>query len=234
MIDKKKIEQIILKQGCFSKEVNRDIYDENFKIIPKYLWHNLVKYRLDQKKILDVGCGWGYHLIHFGNNSLGVDLNPKHIRFLRSIGLRGKKVNLEDDFGLNKESFNVAWCANILEHMIAPHLLLLRLYELLKKDGIIIIYCPLASLPFLNKIKHFRDYLAQEHINFFTKETLGLTIERAGFRIIDINASLTYSPVINKVFSSFLGYFSPGLTFVAEKVKNFQYPKKRKRYFTPK
>lgn len=228
------IEKLIINEGCLGKKENIKLYKKLFENQPKYLDYNLKKYNLDNKKVLDIGCGYGNYLIHFGINSKGIDANQDCVKFAKSINLEIIKGNIEEKFNFTSE-FDAIWASNILEHVIAPHLLLTRLKNHLTKDGLLFIYCPVyIGIPYLSKIKHFRDYLASEHINFFTKQTLIETIRSAGYRIIETNCAFTYNKNINSILSKIFTSVSPGITIVAKLNNKFKYSDKRIRDFTPK
>jgi SAM-dependent methyltransferase len=227
------IEKIINKKGCFSGKENQEIYLKYFQKIPKYLYHNLGKYGLDKKKVLDVGCGFGNHLIHFGEGSVGLDANPKHIEFLKAIGLKNQKINIEENFEID-ELFDTVWCSNILEHLIAPHMFLRKVHYLLENNGLLFVYCPVKTFWPIDKIGQGKGFLASEHVNFFTKETLKLTIESAGFKILEVNSAFFYNKLLNNLFSKLILGMSPGITVVAVKDSKFNYSQKRIDEFRPK
>jgi len=228
-----KIKSLILTKGCYKRLENEQIYNGWFKIKPKYLHHNITKFHLQDKRVLDIGCEYGSHLIYFNPDSLGLDVNDRYLPFSKSIGLSVKKVNFEDDIPVRPQSFDAVWCSNVLEHMVSPHALLLKLHRILKNDGLLFIYCPVISFSNLIPAPHYRDYLATEHINFYTARSLALTISRAGFKLIETNIAPTYNIMVNNVLSFIAVPFFPGVTVVAQKNHNFVYPGKRIADFTP-
>lgn len=233
MISSTDLHTLVTHKGCFTAKKNQAIYHKFFRQMPKYLYHNLVKYRLDQKKVLDVGCSFGSYLVHFGPQSMGLDINPEHLQFLKALGLRHTAVNIEDDTSLKPNQFEAIWSSNFLEHMVAPHFILLKFHKLLKKDGLIFIYCPTVSWKPFRRLPYFRDYLASEHINFFTNDTLAMTIERAGFTVLEVNSAFSYQVWLNQLLAPFVNLIFPGVTVVARKNNQFEYPEKRIPQFTP-
>jgi len=73
------------------------------------------------------------------------------------------------------------------------------------------------------KLIPFAGALASNHINFFTKETLRLTVERAGWKIECISPFITGIKIIDSVLS----HFAPHLYVVARNDTNFHYPPKK-------
>ena len=55
----------VLKHGCYSAEENLRIYNKWFKNSPRYLFRAVdKKYSISQKRVCDVGCGYGMNLLH--------------------------------------------------------------------------------------------------------------------------------------------------------------------------
>lgn len=205
---------------------------ERFKLTKKSrVFNNLLKiYQLDKKKVLDIGCSYGEHLIHFGKGSKGIDIVPQHLEYCKKINLEVVGGNIENSIPLN-ETFDVIWCNNLIEHLVAPHLFLIRLRKLLRDDSILILGAPIIPKIFiLRRLRRFRGYLAQAHLNFFTPATLRLTVERAGYRVKE-NRSFYFR---NSLLDKLLNLITPHVYLICQKTRNFQYPPKRLEIFTPK
>ena len=69
----------------------------------------------------------------------------------------------------------------------------------------------------------FRGTLASNHINFFTRESLTLTVERAGWKIIEARPFVTSIVWLD----TFLGFISPHIYVVAANNVSFRYPEKK-------
>ncbi|HEX9016642.1 MAG TPA: class I SAM-dependent methyltransferase, partial [Chloroflexota bacterium] len=126
----------VVNGGCFDREENERIYRKFFATVPRSFLHVVDSYGLGEKRVVDVGCSYGHYLIHFGPGSLGLDANEKSEAFARSVGLEVVDCNVEEGVPLEAESVDAVWCANLIEHMVAPHLLLSRLHRALKPDGL--------------------------------------------------------------------------------------------------
>ena len=238
MMSKDEIRVLILTKAPFSKEENMRIYNKFFKPVPKSLIIPLRKYMLGSKKVLDVGCSYGHYLIHFGEGSVGLDAIDHYCEFGKAIGLDIRKCNVEVELPVENVSFDAVWCSALLEHVVAPHLLLLRFHKVLKDDGLLFINVPTVPpnivLEKLIKIAQGHiGYKAVEHINAFTKKTLEFTIERAGYKIIEINTSRPVNALLNKITNPILIRCGLSVTVIAKKDPNFRYPEKRVKAFTP-
>ncbi|MEK7578824.1 MAG: class I SAM-dependent methyltransferase [Patescibacteria group bacterium] len=226
-----KLKERVFKNSPSIFSATEKIWEKYFKFMPMKLSLPLVKYRLDNKKVLDVGSAWGEFLIHFGPGSKGIEVLPESVKFSRAIGLDVSEYNFDDEWRETSESFDAIWCSNVLEHVIAPHLLLRRFHDALKPDGLIFIRVPTIPSNWLyiklnRLILGFLGYEALQHINAFTIRTAEFTIERAGFKIIESNIFLPETEFLNKLFNPILKNTFSFITVAARKIP-FEYPAKR-------
>ena len=130
-------------------------------------------YRADRLRVLDIGCGYGQHLVHFGPGSVGVDAVQRNVDFVRALGCEALLANVEDGLPNFERPFEAAFASNLLEHLVSPHLFLLRLHKLLVPDGLIFLHVPtIPPLPLLDRLVKLvighNGYRASEHIYAFT------------------------------------------------------------------
>ncbi len=195
-------------------------------------------YHADRLSVLDIGCGYGQHLVQFGPGSAGVDAIERNVAFCDALGMEVELANVEDglpDFG---RPFEAVFCSNLLEHLVAPHLFLLRLRAQLGERGRLFIHVPtMPPLPIVDwairrAIGH-NGYRASEHINAFTPRTLAFTLERAGFVVEDsVFVAARAQPVLRWAEPLFreLGI---SVLAVARPDPAFGYPEKRVAAFAP-
>ena len=196
-------------------------------------------HRADRLAVLDIGCGYGQHLVHFGPGSAGLDAVERNVQFCRALGLDAVLANVEDGLPDLGRRFDAVFCSNLLEHLVAPHLFLLRLHAQLAERGRLFIHVPtMPPLPIVDRlikraIGH-NGYRASEHINAFTPRTLQFTLERAGFVVDDaVFVGARGHPV--------LGWGEPlfrelgiSVLAVARSDPSFSYPEKRVAAFAPR
>jgi SAM-dependent methyltransferase len=193
----------------------------------------------DRVSVLDVGCGYGQHLVQFGLGSAGIDAVERNVAFCNALGLDARAANVEDglpDFG---RRFDAVFCSNLLEHLVAPHLFLVRLHERLTERGRVFIHVPtMPPHPALDwairRTVGHNGYRASEHINAFTPRTLAFALERAGFTVRD----LVFVAARGR---RFLGLAEPlfrelGISVLAVALRDpdFKYPQKRVSAFAPR
>lgn len=225
---------LIREKSCFDATETTRIINKFFNRVPNSV--NLLVKECDfhTKKVLDIGCFYGQTLLYWGENSEGVDVSEKAIRFLKGLGINGYNFNVENDFNLLQDKkYEAIHCNNLIEHLVAPHLFLTRLYSILDANGVLAIGLPVVPsfISFLWKKINFRGWLADDHVNFFTLETIKLTLERAGFKVVG-----QYSPGLYK-FSSLLSKlcvkFTPHCLLICKKNNDFKYDKTRNSKFNP-
>ncbi|MEA2112503.1 MAG: methyltransferase domain-containing protein [Patescibacteria group bacterium] len=186
----------------------------------------LNSFDLSNKKLLDIGCGNGDFLDNFGEKSLGITTTQEEVDFGKENNRNIVLGNAELIDQLNIDSdFEIVWANNLFEHLLSPHSFLIKLKKIAKKDTTLILGVPIIpKFNFLLSLNKFRGSLASNHINFFTKKSLELTVERAGWEIKEIKSFVFGSKLLDKIFTS---VFSPHIYIVAENISDFKYPEKK-------
>jgi SAM-dependent methyltransferase len=193
----------------------------------------------DRLAVLDVGCGYGQHVVQFGPGSAGVDAVDRNVAFCRALGLAAAVANVEDglpDFG---RSFDAVFCSNLLEHLVAPHLFLLRLHAQLAERGQLFIHVPtIPPLPIVDRLVKLaighNGYRASEHINAFTPRTLAFALERAGFVVEDLVFVAARGHPILRWGEPLFRELGISVLAVARRDPTFRYPEKRVAAFAPR
>ncbi|MHB0869796.1 MAG: class I SAM-dependent methyltransferase [Chloroflexota bacterium] len=236
-MDLSEVRQRVVERGCFERAENERIYRKFFATVPRSFLQIVERHRLGEKRVVDVGCGYGHYLIHFGPTSLGLDANEKSRLFALSIGLQVLDCNVEDSLPLEPESFDAVWCANLLEHLVAPHLLLSRLHRALTPDGLLVAKVPVIPPWFVRKgvglLGRPLGFEASEHINAFTPATFAFTVERAGFQLVEQTSIVLGNPLLQAATSPITRQIGASITVVARKDPAFVYPEKRLEAFDP-
>jgi 2-polyprenyl-3-methyl-5-hydroxy-6-metoxy-1,4-benzoquinol methylase len=196
------------------------------------------EYGADKLAVLDVGCGRGEHLAYFGPGSLGLDAVVANVEAARARGLEAQLANVEDDLPELDRRFDAAYCSNIIEHLVAPHLLLLRLHQALKPDGLIFIMVP--TIPparpldwLIKRVIGHNGYLAAEHVYAFTPRTAEFMVERAGYRVLETAFVAARGGRLLRLFEPLFKEIGISALVVARRDPTFAYPEKRVKQFTP-
>ncbi len=134
------LEKFILEKGIYDEKENQRIYNKFFKY-----WKNDHKYIYDRfnidfsEKILDIGCSYGYNLINFSKESMGIEFCEQTSNFAEGLGLNIASVNIEDDLLDIKKKFDLIWCSDVIVHLISPFKFLYECRSLLKDNGRIVL-----------------------------------------------------------------------------------------------
>lgn len=191
-----------------------------------------------RKSVLDIGCSFGQHLVHFGQGSVGIDAIERNVEFCRALGFEAHLANVEDGLPNLGRRFPMIFSSNLLEHLVAPHLFLLRLHALLEDDGRLFIHVPtMPPLPIVDRLLKrtigHNGYLASEHINAFTPRTLAFTIERAGYVVEDVVFVGARGRKLIGLGEPIFRELGISAMAVAHRKPAFEYPAKRVAVFEP-
>jgi SAM-dependent methyltransferase len=150
------------------------------------------------ERVLDVGCSTGYlarRLVERGARVVGIERNAVAAEQAKTVCeevLVGDVEQLELPFRPN--SFDVVLCGDLLEHLRDPERLLVRLQPLLRPDGRLILTTPNVAnwamrLGLLAGRWRYTDrgILDRTHVHLFTRKTLLETLERAGYRVLELD-----------------------------------------------
>ena len=180
---------------------------------------------LHNKRALDLGCGYGEYMVKFGQNCLGITTTEDEIRYGKENGLDIRKGNVEfiDELNLPGD-FELIWANNLFEHLLSPHAFLIKLKRVAKDKSLLILGVPvIPRFVFLMKLNRFRGALASNHISFFTRESLKLTVEYAGWKVVEARSFQFDWSFLDNIYS----LIAPHIYVVAENNSNFRYPDKK-------
>ena len=152
------------------------------------------------KTVLEIGTSTGYIskiLTEHGNHVTGIEID-------REAGLRAQKyceriiigdvevLDLDEYF--TAASFDVIVCGDVLEHLIKPGTLLVRLRKYLKHDGYLVVSLPNfchgdVILNILNGDFHYTSIglLDETHLRFFGLKNIISKFSDSGYQITDIH-----------------------------------------------
>jgi len=127
------------------------------------------------KQVLDIGCRDGALTSFFaeGNTVTGIDIDSSALERARSLGITTRQVDLNGEWGIPRDSFDVVVAAEVIEHLYHPRLVIEKIYDVLREEGTL-----LGSVPNAFSLKHRVRYMFKQkkgtpledptHINHFT------------------------------------------------------------------
>jgi len=203
---------------------NEEIKKRIANVAKSSTFSNILRtYDLGNKKVLDIGCSYGEFLVKFGSGSMGVTVNDREVEWGKTNNVNIQLGNIEESFD-TEEKFDSIFANNIFEHMLAPHLFLIKIKRFLKEDGLLILGVPCVPYAFpLVVFKKFNGFKSPAHVNFFNKYTLGKTVEYAGWTVVE-NRGFVFR---NKFLDMFVDLICPHFYVVAKINKSFKYDDKR-------
>ena len=160
-----------------------------FKARRKYILNYLKKKYINKNEplILDIGCSSGillHELAECGfdkNNLYGVDISSTAVENCIENGLRNVYVMDAQQIELPQQ-FDVIISSDCLEHLENDEMAIQNWYQLLKNDGILIVFVPAFMFLWSNHDvvnRHFRRYTKKELKEKLTKP--GFEIQKASY-----------------------------------------------------
>ncbi len=143
----------------------------------------LKRYRLEGRRILEVGCGHGEYLELLSNaEAWGMEYGDEALTACKARGLRVRKgFPGEGEGPLFEEPFAGFLILNWLEHFPDPGTALDRIVASLVPEGVGLVEVPNFDFALRNKI--FIDF-TRDHLCYFTRQSLATLLELHGFDVL--------------------------------------------------
>ncbi|MFA6307042.1 MAG: class I SAM-dependent methyltransferase [Patescibacteria group bacterium] len=205
------LKKILLAKGLGSSEGNLRIFNKFFKDRQTEEQYIHQRFKIDHGlKVLDIGCGYGHDLIHFSEDSVGLEAAVYQADYARSLGLKVVSGNAEEDLNKISGQFDLIWCADFLVHMISPYKFLYDSRRLLPVGGKLVIQIPLMSI--------FNKHRSGCHFYAFNKKSLEYLMAMAGYRVLKTSGLIRKKPNwFNFIFEPLLQNWGGNIWVLAEK-----------------
>ncbi|MFA4858465.1 MAG: methyltransferase domain-containing protein [Candidatus Margulisiibacteriota bacterium] len=144
------------------------------------------KYSLKGKKMIEIGCGRGEYLSIM--QQTGVDAYG--LEYAGSAVAQGKETGLNVQQGfvhrqavkLKGAPFAAFFMLNFLEHLPEPNGTLKGIHNNLSDDGVGLVEVPNFNMMIQKNL--FSEFIG-DHLFYFTKDTLVITLKLNGFEVLD-------------------------------------------------
>lgn len=147
--------------------------------------YNLLKSEINHNyDVLDVGCGYSYFLKMIekcAHKVFGIEVSKMRAKAAKE---RGIDVTHGDIFNWDiGKKIDVITMFHVLEHIVNPNEFMLRLREIIKEDGKLIIEIPNHDDILLKNRSYRKFYYQNAHCSYFTIDTLEQLLNKFGFAI---------------------------------------------------
>lgn len=192
--------------GTFYKSSGSDFYASDEKITGDYAPVRyareiaLVRKYCPRGRVLDVGCSTGGFLYQLTRQFpgdyevLGTDVAAGALDYAET---KGVPVIRENFLYLPRTalSFDAITFWAVLEHLDDPGTFLAKAHALLNRSGRCFVLVPnIRSLATRILGAKYR-YILPQHLNYFSRDTLGQLAERSGYRVIH-SATMHFNPIV--------------------------------------
>lgn len=117
--------------------------------------------------VLDVGAAVGNELDQMPPGSQGLEGSPEFVAICRGKGLDVQQADFNEPLPVPDDAFDAVLCSHVLEHVLAPILLLRELRRVCKPHGCVVLGLPLESEWLDWRRKYFAGH--PYHIYAFTE-----------------------------------------------------------------
>jgi SAM-dependent methyltransferase len=141
-------------------------------------------------QVLDIGCAYGFFLELMkkqGWETHGVELNHQAVKFAKDeLGLNVRE-GIFEEMEFSRAEYDLVTMFDVVEHLIDPRAALVKVNEILKPDGLLVISTvdinSLVARLLGPKWEDIRR--AKTHLWLFSNETMPKMLDLAGFEVIN-------------------------------------------------
>jgi 2-polyprenyl-3-methyl-5-hydroxy-6-metoxy-1,4-benzoquinol methylase len=151
----------------------------------------------ENRNVVDLGCGRAVGLFDLASryqswHFTGIELDQEMFQSCEKSAKEGGFRNLHfiqaDLESLDTgESYSLALCSDVLEHIHADVAFLRNVFDLLKPGGFLIVHVPKSRQDQWRLFKQFKHHTVAGHVdNEYTEEQLRDSLTSAGFRMLEL------------------------------------------------
>jgi 2-polyprenyl-3-methyl-5-hydroxy-6-metoxy-1,4-benzoquinol methylase len=143
------------------------------------------KYKLTNKKIIEIGCAKGDMLDIIEEAKMkayGLEHSLASVTIAHNKGRKVIRGFIDDLDKIENAPFQGFMCFNYLEHIPNPKSVINKIYNNLDADGVGLVTVP--NLNYLLATKSLYEFVA-DHLSYFTIDTLKNAFEDNGFNVLE-------------------------------------------------
>lgn len=152
--------------------------------------------------LFDIGCGEGHFLSvakKMGWEANGIEKAPYAVEICNKFNINVVcadllKIDLQNDY------YDAVMMFEVLEHLTQPQEYLLKVNDILRKGGILIITTPNFNCITRFLLQERWSLIHKEHLFYFTPKTLELFLTKCNFRLIELRVKHITLPELYRLF----------------------------------
>ncbi len=181
------------------------------KLQRHYLRYKLIRKYKPSGKLFDLGAGWGHFLLAgkiLGYEVSGIEISEQPFLYAKNdLKLPVEHADFFDMSENNKFDLITMW--DVLEHIDRADSVVEKCARLLPAGGYLVIQVPQIDSYIAKKQGVKWNMMGLDHVNYFSKKTLTMLLEKNGFKVKTIRSSFeiklfimyTLFPFISKLKS---------------------------------
>jgi len=167
----------VITATYFSEEIKKSRFNQMKKFITQF--------KLDGKKILEIGSGKGNMLDIIqkaGAKAVGIEASSKSVEIGKSAGRNMIVGYIGDMNKIEDYQFDAFVSFNYIEHLPEPNTIIKNIYKNVTDNAAGYVVVP--NLDYLLETKCFYEFVS-DHLSYFTKKTLTYAFEKNGFDVLE-------------------------------------------------
>ncbi len=158
-------------------------WNANAKYLPAL--NALKELKPDGGRLLDIGCSVG-QFMHLSKNyrwePVGIELNEEAACYARDHYHLRVHIEYLEKLDFPKNSFDLITLWGVLEHLTDPNGILRACRELLKEDGLLLLFVPNGHSLIVRMMRHYNSTVSgRAHLWYFTPSTMEMLLNKNGY-----------------------------------------------------
>lgn len=141
--------------------------------------------------LFDLGAGWGHFMLaakEMGYRVSGIEISEQPYLYCKN-DLHLPVEHLDFFKMSNEKTFDVITMWDVLEHIDRADLFIQKCSHLTRKDGILVLQVPQIDSYFAKRHQDKWKMMGLDHVNYFSKKTITLLLEKYGYKVEKIKSS---------------------------------------------
>lgn len=209
----------------------------NFKKDPYSSHSKILKLIPDKSVVIDVGCSSGFlgeRLVKRGCYVMGIDNDKQAVIKASRVLNEAHWLDLNTSLWQINKKADFVICADVVEHLVSPEVMLKNVLMHLKKNGQAVFSVPNIANFYIRLSLFFgrfeyteKGILDNSHVRFYTKASIKRFLEKNRFEVVCIKSTPIPLPLVWHCFSrwpfSFIHTINNFLANIFKSVFGYQF-----------